>query len=365
MSGLSIAAHLAQTLPHDQHVLLMDSRQVYQRDKSWCHWHLKDGLMDPAISHRWHRWTVEFQGETCTHTHPVHPYVHVDSGRYYETAWELVSRHPGFASVLGEQIRELKPVNDLVQIIGKQQIRTAKYVVDSRPQRGAGKMLLQHFQGWEIRCEHAVFDPSTVTLMDFQVAGEGDIHFFYVLPFSARHALVESTHFSPTVLPRQVYAAELKQYINKLGCGAYEIERCEGGVIPMTTQPLGEHIAVDRIARVGVTTAATKPSTGYCYAATQHQARCLAQHACPVDLQKWRYQRSALARWMDAVFLGFLSQHPHRAPEIFMRFFRNNDAGTVIRFLSDRAKPSDYAAVAQSLPMLPFARQAVRHALYG
>ena len=68
----------------------------------------------------------------------------------------------------------------------------AKVVYDTRP---SGLLIdrseiLQHFRGWHIKSETPVFDPETVTLMDFDVSQEQGLHFMYVLPFqSTKHWL--------------------------------------------------------------------------------------------------------------------------------------------------------------------------------
>src|SRR5205807_1662252 len=56
--------------------------------------------------------------------------------------------------------------------------------------------LLQHFRGWIIETEEAVFDPELATLMDFRIEQKEGTEFCYVLPLTNRKALVEYTVFS-------------------------------------------------------------------------------------------------------------------------------------------------------------------------
>ena len=113
-----------------------------------------------------------------------------------------------------------------------------RQVFDTRPTPIPDGILLQHFVGWEIETDVDVFDPSTVTLMDF-APGAQDIHFFYVLPLSTRHALIETTHFSTQVLDEASYEAEITDYLQqRFGLSQWQIKHEEKGVIPMPRQAL-------------------------------------------------------------------------------------------------------------------------------
>jgi lycopene beta-cyclase len=94
--------------------------------------------------------------------------------------------------------------------------------------------LLQHFYGWEVETDKDVFDPTTVTLMDFSAAVTNGVHFFYVLPFSARSALIETTHFSLDLSTQEQYEAELGHYLrHRYGLSHWHTSRIEQGVLPM------------------------------------------------------------------------------------------------------------------------------------
>ena len=59
--------------------------------------------------------------------------------------------------------------------------------------------------------------------------------------------------------------------------------------------------------------------------------------------------RSRLVRWLDAVFIGFLEEHPQRGGEIFYRLFNRVPSDALVRFLGDRARPSDVIRVMKTL----------------
>ena len=71
------------------------------------------------------------------------------------------------------------------------------------------------FEGFVVTSEKDVFDEEIVTLMDFRCDQSRGMHFIYLLPFSKRKALVESTMFSKTVENKEFYSAEISKYLKK------------------------------------------------------------------------------------------------------------------------------------------------------
>ena len=263
---------------------------------------------------------------------------------------------------LGERVETVK-ADSLGVFVGSSAGNTrAAWVIDTRPTDIPDGTLLQHFAGWEVQTDHDVFDPSTVTLMDF-APGSRDIHFYYVLPFNRRHALVETTHFSMNLLDDDTYARELKDYLKgRFGLDHWQITRTEQGVIPMPRRaPNLRHRAHQRIIPMGLHADPTKPSTGYCYPHAQDQARRQAQALLSKDSRAAASTRSDLGRWFDAVFIGFLEQHPQQAGATFLRLFQRVPSDVLIRFLTDKARIGDYLKVMLALPKRTFIRQAFRH----
>ncbi|MEC7105705.1 MAG: lycopene cyclase family protein, partial [Pseudomonadota bacterium] len=249
-----------------------------------------------------------------------------------------------------------------VEITSQRNVWRANTVFDTRPAPLPEDILLQHFVGWEIETEIDIFDPTTVTLMDF-VSGAEDIHFFYVLPFSPRHALVETTHFSKAVAASEVYEQELRRYlVDRFGLSDWRIVHREKGVIPMPRQaPDLTARDYQQIIPLGLHSDTVKPSTGYCYPHAQHQASQQVQALFADAKLNAVPARSRLVRWLDAVFIGFLEEHPQRGGEIFFRLFNRVPSDALVRFLSDQARPSDVIRVMKALPMGAFIRQALRH----
>lgn len=369
MAGLSLACALATAEDPEQsrqqtrqRTLVIEPRTAYSQDKTWCYWQQGTTPFDAAITHRWQHWTVSHAGQTHTCTATTAPYVRVDSGLFYRIAQQIIGASNSVTLRLGERVETVK-ADSLGVFVGSSAGNTrAAWVIDTRPTDIPDGTLLQHFAGWEVQTDHDVFDPSTVTLMDF-APGSRDIHFYYVLPFNRRHALVETTHFSMNLLDDDTYARELKDYLKgRFGLDHWQITRTEQGVIPMPRRaPNLRHRAHQRIIPMGLHADTTKPSTGYCYPHAQDQARRQAQALLSKDSRAAASTRSDLGRWFDAVFIGFLEQHPQQAGATFLRLFQRVPSDVLIRFLTDKARIGDYLKVMLALPKRTFIRQAFRH----
>ena len=365
MTGLTLAHHIASlnaAQPANQRqTLVVEPREAYLRDKTWCYWQHAKTPFDAAITHQWSQWSVSWDNKTQVSRANI-PYVRVDSSRFYDIARREIDASESVTLQLGEKAKSVISGRAEVEITSESDVWRAKTVFDTRPASLPEDILLQHFVGWEIETEIDIFDPTTVTLMDF-VSGAKDIHFFYVLPFSPRRALVETTHFSKAVAANEVYEQELRQYLaDRFGLSDWRILHREKGVIPMPRQaPNLTARDYQQIIPLGLHSDTVKPSTGYCYPHAQHQASQQVQALFADAKLNAVPARSRLVRWLDAVFIGFLEEHPQRGGEIFFRLFKRVPSDALVRFLSDQARPSDVIRVMKALPMGAFIRQALRH----
>ena len=367
ITGLTLGYHLSRSnvlhAENEQRTLILEPRNNYTRDKTWCYWQHGATPFDEAISHKWHRWTISCNGQTHVSESATTPYVRVDSAKFYEIGQAAIAGSDSVTLRLRDSATKVLPSKNGVSVHSQREAFQTCRVFDTRPTPIPKGVLLQHFVGWEIETEVDVFDPSTVTLMDFALEAE-DIHFFYVLPLSTRRALIETTHFSTQVLDETTYAAEITDYLQqRFGLSQWRIKHQEKGVIPMPRQaPDLSDRPHSRIVPLGLHSDTVKPSTGYCYPHAQVQARRQVEALFSYPGSHAIAARSRLSRWFDAVFIRFLEQHPQRAGEIFLRLFKQVPSDALTRFLSDEAKPADYVRVMLALPKSTFILQAVRHA---
>jgi lycopene beta-cyclase len=235
----------------------------------------------------------------------------------------------------------------------------ARWRLDSRPAapvRPANTAWLQHFRGWTVRFDRPVLDPQVPVLMDFSTPQpHRAVGFGYVLPLDAHRGLVEYTEFSRSRLSDAAYDAALRGYLDRrfgaAAAGAV-VEEVEDGAIPMTDAVLDPHPEPDRW-RLGTAGGATRPSTGYTFAAMQRQATAVAQALLdgrpPVPPRP--YPRRHL--WMDAVLLRALDRGRTGGADLFARLFAANRPADVLRFLDGATSLPEDLALMSTAPFAP------------
>jgi len=368
LAGLSLAVRLAG-LPGCR-TLIVEPQTEYRRDKTWSYWRLIDHPFDRAIAARWESWDVirrNREGATVTtgRSSASLPYEMIPSDRLYAVAQELIAGAPNIELRLGCHARSIDEQPDGVLVRTSAGEVRAGLVFDSRPPpAGPRGDLVQRFLGQEVVTDAPVFDAARVTLMDFAVPQQpGTVHFLYVLPTSATEALVEDTWLAPADAILPDHRAAIRSYLSeRFGVTSVTTAFEEQGAIPMSPG-LQAAPRAGRVIAIGTAGGAVKPSSGYGFLGIQRMAAALA-----ADLTAGRQPapfqpRTALARWMDAVFLGSLRRAPEEAPRIFETLFARCAPEPLIRFLNDVGRLGDTARVIAAMPKTPMLAAAARQLL--
>lgn len=366
MSGLALACqigHYNNKKPNCQKsTIIIEPRKSYKEDRTWCYWKKSNSIFDSAITHKWHKWKICSQGKTYLSKYSSIPYVRVNSSIYYKLAQKFLEKSNGIRLINGVSAKKVLPFTDIVKVKCDDISINSKYVYDTRPKVIPDDTLLQHFGGLEIKTTTDTFDTETVTLMDFQITKGDDVHFFYILPFSTKHALVETTHFSKIHLSKETYKIEIEKYLkNSLHLKNWQIVREEYGVIPMhKNAPTLKHRKFNNIIPLGLHANTTRPSTGYCYPHAQKQAVDYSKSLSIGNPTLKKADRNVFVRWLDMIFISFLENHPQKADAMFMNLFRKTPSEALINFLSDDAKFCDYMNVIMAMPKKTFIYEALR-----
>jgi lycopene beta-cyclase len=186
--------------------------------------------------------------------------------------------------------------------------------------------------------------------LDFRTPQDKGTHFLYVLPFSERHALVESVLCTTTPLSWEASEQALRGYLaTVLGIKAYRTRREEQGISPLTDRPFprqtGRHIMT-----IGTLGGRVKPSTGYAFLRMQQDACAIVRsllevgHPFSVPAGPRRY------RFFDSVMLEVMTRHGERIESIFTALFKHNPAERIFRFLDEVASPWENCLMLPSLP---------------
>ena len=368
-AGLSLALRLAERPGSCRRVAVLESRQAYRHDRSWCFWRTGPHRYDKLVKRSWSSVTLRSAGQAvhvdCTKT----PYQLLEAGTFYEHTLDATAASAAVQLRLGVAVLGApRPVPGGWRIETTAGGLTAAQVIDTRPSsppRQGDALLWQSFLGQEVVCDRAVFDCSRVELMDFANDLRGAVAFTYVLPLASDRALIETTVFDPQPHGPTDLAYRQQITVQRLcGDAARHVVRTESGILPMgMTRPQSElgpgHW------RAGLVGGAARPATGYAFQRIQRWS-----DVCSAALRDGRDPVGhaldpLLTRLMDRLFLDVLRNHPERGPEIFTRLFGRTATPRIVRFLSDRGTLLDRAAVAAALPTGLFLRELIRAAPRG
>ncbi|WOI61397.1 lycopene cyclase family protein [Streptomyces fradiae] len=369
-AGLSLAHRLASpTGPTGPTVTLVEPPDGPLRpaERTWCYWDRGAGDLDEAVSASWSRLRVHGADGRAVTVDPApltyrmlrsadfERLVHSRLARSRNVTVLRATAHTVRDTAGGAEVRCTGPG-------GRTLALRARHVFDSRPPRAlppARTRLLQHFRGWFVRTATDRFDPAVADLMDFRVPQpRHGLAFGYVLPLAPDRALVEYTEFSRAPLTTEAYEAALAGYCRDvLRLGAYTVESAEQGVIPMTDGRFPRRTGA-AVFRIGTAGGASRPATGYTFAAVQRQSRAVAaalragRAAVPPP-----HGRRATA--MDAVLLRALDTGRIDGPDFFTGLFRRVPPERLLRFLDGATSPAEEWGVGLRTPVGPMLRTAL------
>lgn len=359
-AGLSLAYHLSRE-PRlaTKKVLLLEPEAKDQNDRTWSFWTDEPSLYDAIAVGRWSKIAFRAPGFERVFDLGRYRYLTVQGLDFYRFVGAELAKNPLFTRVPAAVTSLENEANGAVArtVAGN---FTARYAFDSRPPQprpAKHRYLLQHFVGWEVETDADVFDPEVVEFMDFRGAQGHEARFIYVLPFSARRALVEYTLFSASPLPKAEYEAALRDYLAGIVKGSkYQLVAEEVGAIPMTDHPLPARVG-QRIINLGTRAGRAKPSTGYAFARIQaHSARLTAALAAtghpPRDAtgDQWQF------RLFDTLLLDIMQRRGETVRDIFRQLFQRNPVARIFRFLDEQTSWVENLQVMNSVAPGPFLR---------
>ncbi|MCT2594813.1 lycopene cyclase [Streptomyces sp. N2-109] len=366
-SGLSLAHRLTAT--GSTTVTLVEVPDGPRRvpERTWCYWDQGTGDFDAAISASWPLLRVHGTDGAATTADPAPlRYRMLRSTAFERLVHSRLDRSPG-ARVLratAETVRSTAGGAEVRCTAADARTLTlrARRVFDSRPLRAlppARTQLLQHFRGWFVHTDADRFDTAIADLMDFRVPQpRHGLAFGYVLPLAPDRALVEYTEFSRAPLTTTAYEAALAHYSRHiLKLGAFTVDGAEQGVIPMTDARFARRTG-PAVFRIGTAGGATRPATGYTFAAVQRQTQAIAAALRDGRTTVPRpHGRRALA--MDAVLLRALDTGRIDGPDFFTGLFRRVPPERLLRFLDGGTSLREEWGIGLHTPGGPMLRTAL------
>jgi len=318
-------------------ILLLDENSKKQNDRTWCFWDKKE-TFDSLVSKKWK--AAWFKNEHFEKQLALHPYQYkmVKGLDFYTMVFDLLSNQKNihFAHQKVIDFQELGHhcvVKTEMESYSCNQIFNSIFNPETIKNQTKYPFLYQHFLGWFIKSEEAVFNPDCVTFMDFSVEQKGNTRFMYVLPTSETEALLEYTLFSKDLLAKAEYETEIKNYIDKLGITNYELVEKEQGNIPMTCYPFWKHNS-ENIIHIGSAGGWTKASTGYTFRNTVKKSKALIQFLSKEnDFRK--FHKKDKFWFYDLLLLDILNKKNELGSSIFSAMFEKGNTAIIFQFLDE------------------------------
>lgn len=341
----------------DKSILLLDENSKKTNDRTWCFWKTTDSIWEPAISKKWN--SALFANAAFRRDLDLQPYHYnmVKGLDFYNQVFDLLSKQTN-VTFLNQKVLTIEESETIILVQTESESFSCSKLFNSiyHKQKAENQtkypVLQQHFIGWFIKSEQAVFNNEQATFMDFSVAQKGNTRFMYVLPTSKTEALLEYTLFSHQHLKKEEYENEIQQYIQKLGITNYEIVEKEQGSIPMTCYPFWK-ANTKNVINIGTSGGWTKASTGYTFKnSDKKSSELVAFLQSETDFTK--FHKKTKFWWYDLLLLDILDRKNELGSHIFSSMFKKGNPAVIFKFLDEETSLKEDIQVILKCPKMLF-----------
>ena len=353
-SGLMLAYRMASDpFFDDKSILIIDKEKQKGNDRTWCFWENGKGEWDDILTKTWSK--IYFGSDRHKEVIDISPYQYkmIRSEDFYYTLQQKIEKNTNI-TVINDEVVNFTELNDSVQVITRNGNYIATKLFNSIHNAELYQfqkkypVLQQHFVGWFVKTEEAIFDDSMATFMDFTVPQNGNTRFMYVLPIDKKTALFEYTLFSKELLQLNEYEDAIAVYIKQKGISDFEIIEKEKGSIPMTSFKFSE-LNSKHMLNIGTAGGWTKASTGYTFRNTAKKTKTLVEFLkTENDLNK--YHKKSKFWFYDLIFLDVLANHNEEGATLFASMFKKADVKTIFRFLDEESTLFEDFKIILSVP---------------
>ena len=334
-------------------VLILESKKSIKKDQTFCVWEgpgldsiQKNFNLKPKKT--WNEILIKNQDKNISRTISPYQYVCFDG---YETFNRLIKEHANQVEIKRNiLVDKIEKKHDVFNVFCKNKLFQGHYVVDSRNNDKdldvTSVHVKQAFVGHEIDVPKDTFSSDQATIMSFKDNSE-EVEFTYILPFSSKKALIETTVFSKNPNLNSI-ARKHKKLLRAYK--DYKILRSEKAIIPMAImKDKTENAAL----RIGTNAGMVRPSSGY-------SMRRIASWILNINIVKlneanhkyYQYKQDNFLNWLDSIFLKVIYFYPDQGPYLFMQLFSRVNMSSLIRFLSDKPSMLDLIKVLWSMPKI-------------
>jgi lycopene cyclase-like protein len=338
-------------------ILLLDEDTKKTNDRTWCFWKTNDSVWEQSISKKWD--SALFANENFRRDLDLQPYHYnmVKGLDFYNQVFDLLSKQENITFV-NQKVLEIEESETIILVQTESESFSCSKLFNSIYNKHKADnqtkypVLQQHFIGWFIKSEQAVFNSEQATFMDFSVEQKGNTRFMYVLPMSKTEALLEYTLFSHQHLKTEEYENEIQQYIEKLGITNYEIVEKEQGSIPMTCYPFWK-ANTKNVLNIGTSGGWTKASTGYTFKnSDKKSSELVAFLQRETDFTK--FHKKTKFWFYDLLLLDILDRKNELGSHIFSSMFKKGNPSLIFKFLDEETSFIEDIKVILKCPKMLF-----------
>jgi lycopene beta-cyclase len=356
-AGLSLAYQLSQFGENCPKTLIIEERERYANDRTWCFWDLKEPIHGDLAPYKWNTFTIKNNHVVSDYSCNDTPYLMLPSDIFYKHTLSAIKSNTQIQLINGEKLIDEVQKRDVWQIQTSTFLATASNVVDTRPVKAVSKkvsLMWQSFVGYEVELDAALFTEDKMVLMDFDSNFKEGLAFIYCLPTSNNKALIEYTVFSKDLFVAEQLKNHLIEKISKYTDNAtYKILRQEAGILPMGNKLIQQKEDPSYLF-AGLFAGAARPSSGYAFQRIQAWAKECAKELVIYQRIKSFKKDSWIQEWMDLLFITVIKKNPIIGAKVFVELFKNCDIKTVANFMSDHSSLWDKLKIVASLPALTF-----------
>lgn len=361
LSGLSLAWYLAKG-GYKGEVLVVDSTFAPTDDKTWCFWTDGEPPFKEIIYKKWKKTWVSVLDYSTFRYLSDYCYYCIRSCDFKELVLTELRKHKNF-DLLEESILDFSGNKKKAVMLTKNgDSYLANTIFQSAlPPKDLDRSeikypLIQHFLGWEVKTDEAVFDPETFTIMDFDNDFGPGVGFMYVLPYRQNVALLEFTVFSLETLKKKEYKKRIRNYLyHTYGIEehGYEITRKEYGKIPMEDRPYIPFYD-SNIINLGSVGGQTKPSTGYTFTSIQKYTQRVANQLINGETPKPPASTPLKYQFYDLWLLHIIANSTEDSLRIFKNLYKKNTLDELFRFLNEDTSFAQDLKIMSTVPYTPF-----------
>ncbi len=363
LSGFLLLYELSKYPEFDnQQVLLLgDGREKH---RTWCFWEKNlEPTFQQMVHASWKQLTFRSDNTEIREDLGHHQYYYIPGESFFSYFQEkFLPLHPQI-TYRNDRALKIKGAPGDFSVVAGDQVYKSKNVYNSALLGEKPKIdLWQHFRGWFIETEEEVFDPGSAVLMDFSIDQQGACRFMYVLPFSAKSALVELTYFDPQPLGMSEYDKEIEHYIAERVGKNYKTVKKEYGQIPMQ-QGVFNHFGDHGEINLGTIAGMAKPTTGFAFQRILKDSKVLAFNYFTGREAKRLGETDRFA-FYDSLLLWIIRNHPQAGKQIFTQLFQQTHMGRILRFLDQQSNIWEEINIFARLPV-PIFLEALFNKLAG